>query len=160
MRKAAFSGVIAVLAVCGSALAAAYRTGLYEAGAQTGFRHGGVRIDIHRGSFNVERILMPERCTAPGHPSKYDFGGFQQGPSATLRGRISAAGRLSGVFHDGQGGYTKVTGQIVGHDLTLTGHEMSQYVPTGSTVRYSCSAKGTFHPKRLTTGGGHQAAPL
>ena len=55
MRSIALSAIVAMLVVPGVALALAYRTWRYEAGAQSGFTATGVRIDIAHGSFNVER---------------------------------------------------------------------------------------------------------
>jgi hypothetical protein len=111
-RRAMIS-VAAVFALGGGvALAAPYRPGKYEAGAQSGFKHPGVRIDIHKGSFNVERILMHETCTASGHAAIHDFGGFQQSRGTTLQGKITRRGNLSGIYRDGHGNYTKVTGHI------------------------------------------------
>jgi hypothetical protein len=149
MRRALLLTGVALFVVTSMALAASYRTGRYEAGAQSGFKAPGVRIDIHHGSFNVERILMHETCTATGHPAIHDFGGFQQGTSARLQGTIKASGALAGIWRDGHGGYTKVTGQISGADLMLTGREVSRYRPSGSSFTYSCQATGSFHPKRV-----------
>jgi hypothetical protein len=149
MKKLAVSTGVALLAVTSVALAAGYKTGRYARGAQSGFKAQRLRIDIHRGSFNVERILMHETCSAIGHPTFHDCGGFQQGSNASLTGTINKNGELSGIYHDGRGGYTKVTGQITGETLTLKGQEASRYTPSGSTVSYSCKASGTFHPKHV-----------
>src|SRR5581483_873904 len=119
--------------------------------AQSGFKAVGIRIDIAQGSFNVERILMHETCSASGHPSFHDYGGFQESSSAKLKGTIKQNGALSGTYHDGAGGYTKVTGHISGTNLSVSGSEFSHYQPSGSTVTYTCRASGTFTPKR--TGG-------
>lgn len=142
--------VIAVIpAICGTALALAYKTGKYEGGGQSGFTRPGIRIDIAAGSFHVERILMHETCTAPGHAAFHDLGGFQQGTNAQLAGGIRANGKFSGIYHDGHGGYTKVTGHIDGAHLTVQGSEAGRYKPSGSTTTYSCHASGTFHPKHV-----------
>lgn len=141
--------IAAMTATCGVALALGYKTGKYEQGAQSGFTNTGIRIDIASGSFNVERILMHETCTAPGHAPLHDFGGFQQGTNATLAGKIKASGKLSGIYHASAGGYTKVSGHIHGAHLTVKGSEASQYKPSGSTVTYSCHASGKFHPKHV-----------
>lgn len=148
MRRALLGAAVALAAVGGVAQAAGYRTGTYEQGAQSGFKHTGVRIVIHHASFDVERILMHETCSASGHPSFHDFGGFQEGSSAKLRGTISSRGHFSGIYHNGHGGYTKISGHISGAQLTLTGKEASRYEPSGSTVTYSCQASGMFHPTR------------
>src|SRR5437764_15128184 len=101
MRKLTLATCLALLVVTSVALAAGYRTGKYEQGAQSGFKAPGVRIDIHRGWFNVERILMHETCSATGHPTIHDYAGFQQDPKSSLRGNIKKNGHLSGVYHDG-----------------------------------------------------------
>jgi hypothetical protein len=149
MKKVTLSTGVALLAVTGVALAAGYRTGKYEQGTQSGFKAPGIRIDIYRGSFKVERILMHETCTAPGHPTFHDYGGFQQGGAAVLAGAIRPNGAFSGIWHDGHGGFSKVTGQISGQTLTVSGTESSHYTPSGSKVSYSCHATGTFHPTRV-----------
>jgi hypothetical protein len=149
MKKLTLSTGAVLLAVTGVALAAGYRTGRYEQGTQSGFKAPGIRIDVHRGTFNVERILMHETCSAPGHPTFHDFGGFQQRANASLQGKIRADGALSGIARDGHGGSNKVTGRISGHTLAVTGTESSHYTPSGSKVSYSCHATGTFHPRRV-----------
>lgn len=149
MKKLTLSTGAALLAVTSVALAAGYKTGKYEQGSQSGFKAPGVRIDIHRGSFNVERILMHETCSAAGHPSFHDYAGFQQNSTSTLRGKIKPDGDLSGIYRDGHGGSVKVTGHIAGKNLTLKGHEASRYTPSGKTFSYSCKASGTFYPKRV-----------
>jgi hypothetical protein len=149
MKKLTLSTGVALLAVTSVALAAGYTTGKYEQGSQSGFKAPGVRIDIHRGSFNVERILMHETCSATGHPAIHDYAGFQQGSRSSLRGSIKTNGDLSGAYHDGHGGYVKVTGHITGKTLTLKGKEASRYTPSGKTFSYSCKASGTFYPKHV-----------
>ncbi len=146
MKRVVIFTAIATLAICAGAIALSYQTGTYEAGAQTGFTAPGIRIEIGNGFFSVARILMHETCTAPGKAAFHDFGGFQSGASATLTGSISKAGKFHSAYHDGHGGYTKVTGQIKGPKLTVSGNEASSFTPSGSTVAYSCHAKGTFHP--------------
>src|SRR4051812_8044035 len=135
MRRGLLAVVVAWVVLSGVALAAAvdFRTGRYEEGPQSGFKKPGIRIDIHKHSFNVGRILMRETCTAPGYPAIHDFGGFQQDPQSTLRGPISSRGKLSGSFHDGQGGFVKVAGSISGQTLTVNGTEAGRYVPQGSS---------------------------
>ncbi len=77
----------------------------------------------------------------------HDFGRLQSGASATLTGSISKAGKFHGDYADGHGGHTKVSGHIKRHKLTVSGNEASSFTPSGSTVAYSCHAKGTFQPK-------------
>jgi hypothetical protein len=149
MRRLGVAVVVALFAITGVALAAAYRTGPYESGPQTGFTEPGIHIDIAKGSFRVQRILMHETCVAAGHTTFRDLGGFDEGIAATLSGTISKSGNFSGVYHGGHGGYTKISGHIKGHKLTVSGKEFSYYTPSGSTVKYACTAEGTFHPKRV-----------
>jgi hypothetical protein len=149
MKKLTLSTGVALLAVTSVALATGYKTGKYEQGPQSGFKAPGVRIDIHRGSFNVERILMHETCSATGHPTLHDYAGFQQDSDTHLRGTIKRNGDLSGIYHAGHGGYVKVRGRIRGKALTLKGQEASRYRPSGKRFSYSCKASGTFHPKHV-----------
>jgi hypothetical protein len=149
MRRVALLSVGSTFALASVALAAlTYQTGTYKEGGQSGFKRPGVRIDISHGSFNVERILMHEVCTAPGRPSVHDFGGFQEDSKSKLVGKITKTGKFSGKFSDGAGGYVKVTGNIKGSKLTVVGSEFVYYTPPSSTVRQTCRASGTFHPKR------------
>jgi hypothetical protein len=148
MRKLVVLTLVAMFAITGIALAA-YQSGKYEQGAQSGFKATGIRIDIAQGSFNVERILMHETCSASGHPSIHDYGGFQEATGTKLHGAINAHGSFSGIWKDSSGDYTKVTGHISGKTLSVSGNEYSRYKPSGSTVTYTCRASGTFHPTRV-----------
>ena len=149
MKRVLALTVAAMIATSGAGLALAYQPGTYKSGPQSGFKAPGIRVEIKEGSFSVGRILMHETCRAPGHRAFHDFGGFQAGSSASLTGSISAHGKLAGIFHDGAGGYTKVSGHIRGGHLTVIGAEFTaSYTPPHSTVAYSCHAAGTFHPKR------------
>jgi hypothetical protein len=150
MRRFLLLTGLLALALTGTALALSYRTGTYKAGGQSGFKRPGIRIDIHRGSFNVERILMHETCKASGHPTFHDFGGFQQGHGAVLKGKVTQRGNFSGIYRASDGSYAKVSGHISGSDLTVSGREATHYTPEGSTVTYSCHASGTFTPKRTS----------
>ena len=149
MRRTVVLTLGVLFALAGLAVAASYRTGKYEAGGQSGFKRPGIRIDIHKGAFNVARILMHETCKAAGHPTIHDFGGFQQGPGDVLQGKITRRGNLSGIWRGPDGAYVKVTGHISGSDLTVSGQEASHYSPKGATFSYSCQASGTFQPSRV-----------
>ena len=149
MRRVLLATGLLTLAFAGVAFGLSYRTGTYKSGGQSGFKRAGIRIDIHRASFNVERILMPETCKASGHPTIHDFGGFQQGPGAKLQGKITRRGNLSGIWRGAQNSYVKVTGHISGSALTVSGQEASHFTPRGATFSYSCRASGTFQPKRV-----------
>lgn len=92
---------------------------------------------------------MHETCTSPGQTTFHDFGGFQQGANATLTGTISRSGKLSGIYNDGHGGFTRVAGHIRGHGLTVSGKEFSYYTPPDSSVKYACHASGKFDPRRV-----------
>jgi hypothetical protein len=152
MTNGVLSGLVALLALPG----VAYRAGRYEAGAQSGSQYAGLRIEVSKGRFNVERIVMHGRCTAPGYRAfddvggfDPDVGGFERGGAARLSGRITKAGRLRAIYRDGRGGFTRVSGQIMGTELTVTGTAFSYYVRSRSPVRYSCRASARFFAIRL-----------
>jgi hypothetical protein len=157
LRRTALVGTTVVLALSCSALAASYTPGVYRSGSQSGFKSPGIRIDIRSGSFNLERILAPETCTASGHPTVHDFGGFQQGSQATLAGPINSYGQFSGRwtgpntpnFHNS---HVTISGQISGSTLTVhgSGHYLYNPDPASTNPQLSywqqCVWSATFHP--------------
>ena len=147
MRRVMLFTVTVATVVATTALAASYQTGTYRQGAQSGFKAAGISIVIGKGTFRVNRILMRETCTSSGGATLHDFAGFQADSKSKLSGTIHASGSFSGSF-SGDGSRVTISGHISGSDLTVKGAEKGTYTPPESTTHYSCTASGTFHPKR------------
>lgn len=162
MRRAkdALAGTILGLAVAlplllaASALALPYKTGLYEAGSQTGTGLGdtGVTLHVKRHSFAVERISFPERCSN-GTSSFTDEFTFLAGYQAKLTGRIDRGGDFSDTYRS-NGDKVTVSGHLHGGKARVKGSEISTYTPSGASGPYTCRGAHTFRARHLTVRGG------
>jgi uncharacterized protein with FMN-binding domain len=138
---------VVMLAVTSVAMAALpYKTGTYKAGAQSGTDNPGVRITVKSGSFSVKRISYPEKCTG-ADPEIDDEFNFIAGQNASLTGKISKKGHLSGRY-DASDGTVKVSGTVKGKKATITSSETNTFTPQGSTGTYTCRGSATFHAVR------------
>ena len=143
MRRVGLLVAVVVLAMAGVASALPYKTGTYKSGAQSGTSKPGVRIAVKAGSFSVQRISYPEKCTG-GDPEIDDEFNFIAGSSASLTGKIKANGHFSGKFQSSEG-TVKVSGKVKGRKATVNSSETNKYTPPGSTATYTCRGSQTFH---------------
>ena len=138
----------AALVLCSTALAAAYTTGEYTQGAQSGFEASGIDIVIGQGSLDIKRVLMAETCNEIGGSYvKHDFFGFQSGPGTTWSGKISASGNLS-ANRNASGSQFMLHGHITGSTLTVSVTARTPHLPIGGRV-LSCIASGSFSPTNV-----------
>ena len=164
MRRVVLLSVLFVLAISAVAVARSYTVGLFETGPQSGLTAPALRIGITPRHFNVERMVIPETCTATGQVTINDFSGFQQNARSALAGRVSRQGAFSGTVtqnSNGIVGFVKISGRVTGTTLTATGTLSIQYTPTPPyngfvpNVTYTCQGSSAYQSvPNVALGGG------
>jgi hypothetical protein len=135
------------LASVGVALALSYRAGTYTAGNPKGGT--SIQMRVRHGSFAIQLVRYPEVCSY-GTQTSADYFTFRSGSRASLTGRISRSGRLSGRY-SASDGTAAVSGRVHGSHATVTGTEHGPYNPASSVSPNYCHGSYTFHA-RLRSG--------